>query len=1010
MDGAAQRVAPRRRWFLCLLVSLVAALTPLAGSDPASSVQGPHVDESFGTGGIAFVDGALADETAVGLVLRPDGGALVVGDAGEGPTDGYGRLAARPALFAHFDERGALDPARPTTNADPGDGGAGGMEIQVVLAQPDGKLLLGGVEGHGPIVRRVDQDGRPDPSFGDGGRRGIYRERLGAGVVLAMALQPDGAVVLAGRTAPYGRADQPGEQELWVARLTPDGAMDPTFGRHGSVTIDLFDTEDFAFEDQEESTIPFAVGVLPGGRIVVAGVTDSSYGTAQIFLGFTPAGQVDRRFGDEGLQLGPVGEFIEIPAALTVQTDGRFIVTGTRVDGRGVDLFVRRHLPTGAVDGSFAGGGAVLGAADRSEIGLGIGLDPQGRVVVAGSAAGTGDGATADVLVARLRPDGTVDAAFGGLHHSPAGFMLLDTGGRDRDEASAVAVDAAGRIVLAATSTPGDGADLALVRLSPDGIPDPSLGGDGVVVADVYEDYDHWSGVAVMPDGAVLAAGRTVDRRPGSVLAGVVSRLAADGRPDPGFGGRGRTDVSPHPSHDRDVAAAPDGSVVAAGLERRDGAELGVVRRFKPDGSPDPTFGVDGTVFGPGGSAGANGRLPGPRVDAVAVQADQRVLLAGPAGGGDGIAVVRLQPDGSVDPDFAGGAGFTLLDRSASDAALAVAADGDIVMLTVQPGLSRFIRLESDGTRDQGFGENGEVLLGAGSSLELQDMTVQPDGKIVAAGSQRTETGAVRAVAVRLTDTGLLDPTFGCNGGVVIAPDTAAAMRGVAIDGLGRVVLGGIFEAEETGQGGAGERGVLAARLRKDGSLDAGFGDGGMVKTPLAGSELDVTGAGVDGQGRPVVAGTVTRPGRSSDGFAIRYLPGTETSSQLDLQGLIDCAVTQVSKLAAPLVRIPSLASAVAPVTPAEEGVGSPRPATSKVAAPLVRITLPASAAARVTPARPAPTVARLPPGSARHPSATARRDLLGTLLGKATDTPPTGWNPSGLSLIRRSHAAAPTE
>ena len=293
-------------------------------------------------------------------------------------TRAIGALSVATALAATF-------PAT-TSAAVPPDQGA--FERATGLAvQRDGKIIgVGGVYGSGPggdaLVFRLNADGSRDPQFG-------IRPLDGPGTAYetatAAAVQPDGKIVVAGRTSKND------DGAVW--RLLPSGARDLTFGGgDGFVPVDSGADEMLA-----------DVAIAPDGAIVVVGRT-TVRGQATIYR-LTPSGEFDATFDQDGA-LG-IGGASSLATAVVVQPDGRILVAGyfTPADG----LVVRRLTVGGAPDVTFGGGDGAATISSNAHADD-LALQSDGRIVVAGRVYGP-DGS--DTLAVRYTEDGTVDPSFG---------------------------------------------------------------------------------------------------------------------------------------------------------------------------------------------------------------------------------------------------------------------------------------------------------------------------------------------------------------------------------------------------------------------------------------------------------------------------------------------------------------------------------------------------------------------------------------------------------------------
>ncbi len=262
---------------------------------------------------------------------------------------------------------------------------------------------------------------------------------------------------------------------------------------------------------------------------------------------------------------------------------------------------------------------------------------------------------------------------------------------------------------------------------------------------------------AVQGDGKVVVAGESGVSSTPNIL---VARFTAQGGLDPSFGSGGIVHGPPVGSGPaavaRGVAIQPDGKIVVVGTESDSSGNFPhalVVERYTSSGGLDASFGSGGKVEQLTGSSAGQGL-------AVAVQPDGKIVATGAAtaSGSDGfaarVAVLRLTSSGALDSSFAGG-GTDVIDLGPLSYARAVAlqSDGKIVIAGSQaPGLqvpnALIARLTSGGQLDSSFGSGGsfahQYAPGAANS-SFNALAIQPDGKIIAAGSATSgNTGADR--------------------------------------------------------------------------------------------------------------------------------------------------------------------------------------------------------------------------------------------------------------------------
>ena len=449
--------------------------------------------------------------------------------------------------------------------------------------------------------------GALDPTFGKGGQVGgdFGREvYAGAGV----AAQPDGKVVVVGtvQSDPFaGIIADRSNLDFFLARYNPDGALDPTFGKGGTVVTD------FGGDDLARGLV-----LQEDGKIVVAGGSARRLG--DIFADFNFAlarynadGSLDTSFGVNGRVTTDFDGREDFAAAVALQADGKIVVAGSSTVslGFGTYLALARYDTEGGLDADFGGGGTVLvttpfHGTDNSPAGVAIQSD--GKIMVAGTASSSGlapvflDPA---VFVARFQADGSLDADFG------QGGAVVDSFTDSGAFAAGLALQADGKIVVAATSSHvvGKGpltrgvTDFALARYGADGTLDAGFGTGGRVFTDFGSDVDQAATVALQGDGKIVVAGWS-QSDPGdpSSAAFALARYGADGSLDAGFGSGGlvTTDFGGRDAAGA-VAVQADGNIVVAGDTRANdgtGSTLVLARYLGADPAP-ATGSLRGRVF-----------------------------------------------------------------------------------------------------------------------------------------------------------------------------------------------------------------------------------------------------------------------------------------------------------------------------------------------------------------------------------------------------------------------------
>ena len=328
------------------------------------------------------------------------------------------------------------------------------------------------------------------------------------------------------------------------------------------------------------------------------------------------------------------------------------------------------------------------------------------------------------------------------------------------------------------------------------------------------------------------------------VLALVGEAQGAPGDLDRSFSGDGKqiTDFAGGFDAGTALAVQRDGKIVVVGSARKSatpGSDSDfAVARYHVDGSLDESFSGDGkqaTDFGGNDDFG----------NAMAVQADGKILVAG-ASGFD-FAVVRYNAEGTLDSSFGieGKLTTNFADDVDTGRAMALQGDGRIVVVGSSHDDFALARYNTDGSLDESFSGDGKQTTRFGGWGRA--VAVQADGKILVAGSsyQGVARGDDFAVA-RYNADGSLDSSFTGDGSQMtdFAQNNDYG-NAVAVQGDGRIVV----------VGGAYQTGFALARYNADGSLDNSFSGDGTQTTSFGGGRDVGAGVAVQADGKLVVAG-----------------------------------------------------------------------------------------------------------------------------------------------------------
>jgi uncharacterized delta-60 repeat protein len=399
-----------------------------------------------------------------------------------------------------------------------------------------------------------------------------------------------------------------------------------------------------------------------------------------------------------------------------------------RLAARGAALAVAAVLAAGPaaalaapgdLDAGFGTGGV---AATPGVVGNAVELQPDGKIVVAGVAP------SSRFVVARFRPDGQPDTGFG--QNGVAGTTF----GTVVQAAYDLAIQPDGRIVAVGTAGEDFGRrrSFALARFNADGTLDSSFGGDGKVTSDVgAATINDATGVALQADGKIVVGGYAAGAAAGSFA---VARYDADGSLDVTFGGNGVVTTDLGGGGANDVAIAQRQRIVAVGSTYAPGGSSDfALARYLPGGAFDDDFGVAGRLFTDLGAQDAPTAIAidkGGRVTAVGSTSH--------SGGPVDIGVVRYGRDGRLDRSFGGDGVVTTSFGSEFQIAYDVALDGAKTVVAGYAFRAHsddiaLVRYEHNGQLDARFGIGGRVITDLGAfNTQARGLAIQPDGGIVA--------------------------------------------------------------------------------------------------------------------------------------------------------------------------------------------------------------------------------------------------------------------------------------
>ena len=399
----------------------------------------------------------------------------------------------------------------------------------------------------------------------------------------------------------------------------------------------------------------------------------------------------------------------------------------------------------GDLDTTFGSGGKITTLIGTTSSANAVAVQADGRIIIAGE---SGDFPNTVFALARYNSDGSLDTSFDG---DGKVTTVVGTGGSDTIAAIAIQTD--GKIVAVGGSYNGSNSDFAIVRYNVNGSLDTSFDGDGKLIIPIGTNTDQASSLVIQPDGKIVIAGGS-RATPSNNFALV--RVNSNGSFDTSFDGDGivTTPMGAGIDGASDVALQADGKIVAAGDGIGANFDFAVVR-YNPNGSLDTSFDGDGKVITTVSSEPDF-------AESIAIQTDGKIVVAGSASNTSNpdVAVVRYNTNGSLDTSF-NGSGITITPvGSSTDTAnsVAIQANGKIIVgggSFNSTSLTDFalVRYNANGSLDTSFDGDGKLTTVFGNNQDsIQSIAVQPNGRIIAAGSSYNGSNSVFAVARYIGD------------------------------------------------------------------------------------------------------------------------------------------------------------------------------------------------------------------------------------------------------------------
>lgn len=337
--------------------------------------------------------------------------------------------------------------------------------ISDIADQPDGKAVIVGYWQNGPtrdfIVVRLNANGDYDQTFGTGG---IVFTDFGATYddAFGVAIQSDGKIVVVGRSI----NGTTGFSDASIARYLPDGSLDSTFDGDGKFILNSFPG---MVGDGFSSIV-----IQPDGKIIAGGRVQPDFLLVRVNLD----GSIDSSFGNGGVvRTNNIG-FVDEVRDMLVLPDGKIIAAGG--SGR---CAVARFNPNGSVDPAFGAAGFFIASPGYYTQCYGIEVQPDGKLVLAGTASPADSPPQYSSVVIRINTLGGADNTFGNN-----GFVAVNTNPAGADFFTTLSIQSDGKIIAAGFAGESSTYDFAVARLNSDGSFDNTFARNGIAKNNISGD------------------------------------------------------------------------------------------------------------------------------------------------------------------------------------------------------------------------------------------------------------------------------------------------------------------------------------------------------------------------------------------------------------------------------------------------------------------------------------------------------------------------------------------
>jgi uncharacterized delta-60 repeat protein len=539
---------------------------------------------------------------------------------------------------------------------------------------------------------------------------------------------------------------------------------------------------------------------------------------------YNPDGSLDRDFGKRGHTIPIISNLTTSPQQLAIVEGNKILVVGwilnSTANSTNQALFAVRLNPDGSPDVNFGNNGQLIAnlVIDPSR---GTFFNPTNLQILPGGnyqVTGIVREPFPAIISARITSDGRLDGSFG-----RSGIMLSPALPFFIQH---VSFQQDGKLLVVSRNN-----DITITRLNPENLTvDTSFANKGALTFTHPVQMTGSILASELPDRKIILIGAQNSSGPGRPIAQtILYRFHSDGRSDVGFGNNGRAVIADTAASllPQTVSVDGDGNLLIGGAIDRNGLADFLVMKVLSSGTVDTTFasrGLARTSFG----------VEKDSISFLIRQTGGELLAVGNTEGFEisHIAMARYLPGGSFDPTFGDGGRLVLddplLNAVASD--VAIQPDGKLVLAgtgSIITNVSRdvlaVIRLNADGSLDREFADQGLAAFDpTQGDVFTSAVALQPDGKILVAGVSYVPNGNGGTNSVmlvaRLDREGKLDEAFGVGGIAIINGSKPINIARAMAVNKDGTIVVGGYTAPLSGSFGSRDSDLALARLNPDGT------------------------------------------------------------------------------------------------------------------------------------------------------------------------------------------------